>query len=57
MRESVRQISKRMKLKKRRMVDLSPEERRRVKAMLLGAGAGYAMRPDADGVVRVYWQD
>ena len=44
-----------MKRKKRRMADLSPEELRRAKAMLLGAGS--AMRPDADGVVRVYWQD
>jgi hypothetical protein len=53
MREFIRQLNKKMKRKKRRMVDLSPEERRRAKAMLLGAGAGYAMRPDSDGMIRI----
>jgi len=34
-----------------------PKERARMRAVLLGAGAGPAMRPDKDGVVRVEVED
>jgi hypothetical protein len=36
-----------------RLCDLPIEERRRIKAMMLGAGAGCAMKPDADGKIRI----
>ena len=34
-----------------------PKERVRMRALMLGAGAGPAMRPDKDGVVRVEVED
>ena len=36
-----------------RLCDLPIEERRRIKAMMLGAGAGCAMKPDEDGMIRI----
>ncbi|MEI7902725.1 MAG: hypothetical protein WCK89_20955 [bacterium] len=39
--------------KPRSIADLPPDERRRAKALLLGAGAGAAMRPGPDGKIVV----
>jgi len=35
------------------LADLPPDQRRRARILMLGAGAGAALRPDADGKIRV----